>query len=78
MLKLGEILTLSNNKKIVVVDITNYEDDLYCYSAELDNPDKTNIYLVKGDNLIQVDDENLIEELENKFAKNYSNLDDWL
>ena len=46
--------------------------------AELDNPDKTNIYLGKGDNLIQVDDENLIEELENKFAKNYSNLDDWL
>jgi hypothetical protein len=71
MLKLGEILTLNNNKKFVVVSTTNYENNLYCYLSELDNSNNTKIYLVKEDNLIQVVDEILINELENIFANNF-------
>ena len=72
MVKLGEILTLDNNKKFVVAGTTNYENNLYCYVAELDNSDNTKIYLVKEDNLVQVVDENLIEELEKILATNFA------
>jgi hypothetical protein len=71
MVNLGEILTLDNNKKFVVISTTNYENNLYCYVAELDNFDNTKIYLVKGEHLVQVIDEKLIEELENIFANTF-------
>ena len=73
MVKLGEILTLDNSKKFVVAGTTNYEKNLYCYVAELDNPDNTKIYLVNNENLVQVVDEKLMKELENIFA---NSLDD--
>ena len=72
MVKLGEILTLDNSKKFVVAGTTNYENNLYCYVAELDNPNNTKIYLVKENNLVQVVDENLIEELESIFVSNFA------
>ncbi len=72
MVKLGEFLTLDNSKKFVVAGTTNYENNLYCYVAELDNPDNTKIYLVKENNLVQVVDENLIEELESIFVSNFA------
>ena len=68
MVKLGEILTLDNNKSYVVAGITNYENNSYCYVSELNNPDNTKIYLINEDNLTQVTDEELIEQLENIFA----------
>lgn len=72
MVRLGEILTLDNNKKFAVAATTNYDNNFYCYVAELDNPDNTKIYLVKENNLVQVVDENLIEALESIFVNNFA------
>ena len=70
MLKLGEILTLDNNKKYVVAGTTYHDNELYCYLVEMNNTKNTDMYLVKDNQLVQVIDENLIKELEISIANN--------
>ncbi len=71
MVRVGEILVLDNDRRFVVVSTADYEDKQYCYLAEFLNPDYTKICLVKGNSVVQVEDENLINKLENLFIDNY-------
>jgi hypothetical protein len=71
MPNIGDIITISNDKKYVVANLTNYSDSIYCYLVNLNNEDDTSIALYKETSFEIVNDESLIAELEEVFASNF-------
>lgn len=72
MLNLGEIITLSNGKKYVVVSSINYFNDNYVYLSEFYKNENIKICLVKNNEVTEVLDKDLIDELEKLFVDNIS------
>ena len=72
MLKLGEIITLNNNKEYIVASTTVHENNNYAYLVEYENNENTKIYLVNENELTEVINKNLIDELENLFVSIYN------
>lgn len=68
MLKVGEILTINNNKYTIASTVVKDEQE-YVFLVSLSNPDETIICLRKDDNLKIVNDVSLIEELEFMFSE---------
>lgn len=70
MLRQGEILTLSDNKKYTVVSTTEIDGNNYVYL--IDQDDYTNVMFCKfeNDSLEEVVDSNLIERLMITFKNN--------
>ena len=72
MIKIGEILTLSNNKKYVVVNTTYFNSNYFCYLVEFNDFHNEKIYMIDGDNLFEVRDNVLIKKLEKIFVKGFN------
>ena len=68
MLNIGDIITLNNGKKYVVVSLTNYNNNFYVYISNINNTDDTQIVLYANTQFIIINDESLIDELENIFS----------
>ena len=71
MVRIGEILVLDDDRRFVVVSTANIDDKQYCYLAEFLNPDYTKICQVKGNSVVLVEDEKLINQLEHMFIDSY-------
>ena len=68
MLKVGEILTLNNNKYTVASTVVK-DGQEYVYLVALSNPDETIICLRNNEYLKIINDVSLIEELEYMFSE---------
>lgn len=68
MYRLGDVLTLSDNKNYSVAFTAKYNNEDYIYLVEHDNFSNTFFYKCSGDNLIEVEEPKVIEELLKLFA----------
>ncbi|MBQ1551657.1 MAG: hypothetical protein IIZ67_06105 [Bacilli bacterium] len=70
MLKQGEVLTLSDNKKYTVISTIEMDNNYYSYL--IDNDDYSNMMFCKfvEDDIEEITDHDLIEKLLIKFKNN--------
>lgn len=70
MLKKGNILTLSNQQKYVVVYTTTYKNEEYCYIINIiDNNDFMICKILSNENIEIITDEKMINIFLQIFAK---------
>ena len=69
MLKVGNILTVNDNKYTVATSVIK-DGNEYVYLVDLSNPDNTVICFRKNDDLKIINNIDLIEELESMFSEN--------
>ena len=74
MLKKGSVVTLSNKQKYVVVYITKYKNEEYCFIINLDDDNDSMICKMLPDSKIEIiNDQKTINLFLSLFAKEFTN-----